>query len=112
MKGSSLSVTPSFLICAAFLVLFLLAPGSIPCVYARCGNPATGTVEDLEVVECVTCSADDAQDETINVTNCPVCRSASTCEITATVDVRIKGQCDVLWSKRSFIDPNWGGNRP
>jgi hypothetical protein len=107
MKDSSFPTTPALLICAAFPILFLLAPDGIPCVYAVCGDPAVGTVSNLGVNQCRGCSADDAQDENINVTNCSVSKATGQCEITASVDVRIKGQCDVLW--RKFCFDQFGG---
>jgi hypothetical protein len=104
MKSRWNVVTPSLLICAAFPILFLLAPDGIPCVYAGCGAAADGSVTELGVTQCRGCSANDAQDENIALQNCSVSKTLSKCEITATVDVSIKGQCSVGWYNWCFSD--------
>jgi len=109
MKGSSFAVTPALLICAAFPILFLLAPDGIPCVYAVCGDPQSGTAQNLAVMQCRTCSPTDMQNEEyINVRNCSISRGSAFCEIVANVEVKIIGACDVLWRKLCW-NVNAGG---
>jgi len=106
MKEPAFPVTPALLVCAAFPFLFLLAPDGIPNVHATCGAAATGTVTGLGVTECRGCSADldPPNNEDIALQNCSVTKTTGKCEITASLDVSIRGQCSVGWKKFCFLD--------
>lgn len=104
MKQPTFPVTPALLVCAAFPLLFLLAPDGIPCVHAGCGAAATGTVTNLGVITCRGCSAVLDSGENIGLQNCSVSKTIGKCEITASLDVVIQGQCDVVWHKWCFAD--------
>ncbi len=102
MKESTFPVTPALLVCAAFPILFLLAPDGIPCVNAGCGAAANASVINLGVPQCRVCSANLGSSEEITVQSCSVSKTTGKCEITASVAVRIKGLCSVGWYKFCF----------
>src|SRR5262245_30593172 len=98
MKQPWLPITPAVLVCAAFPVLFVLAPDGLPVVYAGCvGAPVNGTVTGLTMLDCRNCSSPGT--EGISVSNCSITKTVGKCEINASVTVSITTGCDALWYK-------------
>jgi len=97
LKAHVNPVTPAALVLAAFPLIFALAPDGIPFVWAGCGGPATGTVTGLEIQICESCVELGGSGEEIHVTSCSLYKSASTCQIKATMYITITGNCDALW---------------
>jgi len=57
----------------------------------------------LGVTLCRVCSPNTGSFEQVTLQNCSVSKTTGKCEITASVDVSIKGQCTVGWYKWCFL---------